>query len=177
MDNSGGTNQTQTQTEKQNQPKTNPQDLSTTNPTKTQTQTQISELESLAHELNNQTHTSKPAKLKTLNTAKLPKHLDRAIITAETYHQRDLLCRRLSAYCFNMSKTFMNKQEYTEARKWMELSQTYLHLSFDPKKAHREEQIDEDLNELENLLNEARKSKKQQEEKEQQEQKTQPHTT
>jgi hypothetical protein len=78
----------------------------------------------------------------------LPKHLDRAIIAADTYSQRDLVCRRLSSQCYNMSKWFMKKEDYQQAYKWMTLSMNYLHLSMDPKKMQMDEKFDAELDEF-----------------------------
>ena len=89
----------------------------------------------------------------------LPKHLDRAIITAETYSERDLLCRRLSSYCYNLSKYFMNKQDYRQAIKWMTLSLSFLHLSMDPKKLQMDEKFEAELEELEKKVEEEKRQR------------------
>jgi hypothetical protein len=88
--------------------------------------------------------------------APLPKHLDRAHIAADTWPKRDLLCRRMSAYSYKIAKSFLNKQDYKNAIKWMNLSIKYLRLSMDPKKQITEEK----LQELEDMLYEIQKRRK-----------------
>jgi hypothetical protein len=82
----------------------------------------------------------------------LPPHLDRAIIQAESFEQRDMLCRRLSSQCYRWAKWFMQKADYKQALKWMNLSLRYLRLSMDPKKESQAEKLETQLAELERKL-------------------------
>ena len=111
-------------------------------------------LSAFAKALQNQSKIPSPTRHRRTNKTELPKHLDRAIIAAETYSERDLLCRRLSSYCYNLSKYFMNKQDYRQAIKWMTLSLSFLHLSMDPKKLQMDEKFEAELNELEKKVEE-----------------------
>ncbi len=112
-----------------------------------------------AKALQNQTNISRPIQKRRATKTELPKHLDRAIITAETYSERDLLCRRLSSYCYNLSKWFMNKQDYKQAIKWMTLSLNFLHLSMDPKKLQMDEKFEAELDELEKKVEEEKRQR------------------
>lgn len=88
---------------------------------------------------------------------KLPEHLDRAIVKAETYPERDLLCRRLASQCYKFSKFFMNQGDYKQAVKWMGMALRFLRLSMDPKKQAMDEKIEAELKALEKKIDEATK--------------------
>jgi len=85
---------------------------------------------------------------------KLPEHLDRAIIKAETYPERDLLCRRLASQCYKFSKMFMKNGDYKQAVKWMGMALRFLRLSMDPKKQAADEKFEAELKALEKKLEE-----------------------
>jgi hypothetical protein len=88
--------------------------------------------------------------------ATLPKHLGRAIIAAKTWDQRDLLCRRFSAWCYEWSKFFLNHGDYKNAGKWVALSQRFIKISMDPKR-----QISEaELQRLQDMLDEIKERDK-----------------
>ena len=91
--------------------------------------------------------------------AKLPEHLDRAILQAETYPERDLLCRRLASQCYKFSKMFMKNGDYKMAVKWMNLALRFLRLSMDPKKQAMDEKFEAELSELEKKMEEIQKQK------------------
>jgi hypothetical protein len=78
----------------------------------------------------------------------LPKHLDRAIIEAETYSERDLLCRRLASQCYRLSQQFTKNSDYKQAVKWMNLALRFLRLSLDPKAKQMDEKFEAELDEL-----------------------------
>jgi hypothetical protein len=84
----------------------------------------------------------------------LPKHLNRAIIAAETYSERDLLCRRLSSYCYGLSRLFMKNQDHKNATKWMTLALRFLRLSLDPKKLQDMDRMEKELAELKAAMKE-----------------------
>jgi hypothetical protein len=84
----------------------------------------------------------------------LPAHLDRAIIQAETYPERDLLCRRLASQCYKFSKMFMKNCDYKQAVKWMNMALRFLRLSMDPKKESVAEKFMVELTALEKKLEE-----------------------
>jgi len=104
------------------------------------------------------TATGKSLKPKTVE-APLPKHLDRAHIAADTWSKRDLLCRRMSAYCYKIAKSLLNKEDFKNAIKWMNVSIKYLRLSMDPKKQLTEEK----LQELQDMVDEIKKRQKDEE--------------
>jgi len=85
---------------------------------------------------------------------KLPEHLDRAIIQAESYSDRDKLFRRLGSQCYRWAKWFMGKNDSKQAAKWMNLALRFLKLSMDPKKQAREEEITKQLEKLEQTIKE-----------------------
>ena len=86
----------------------------------------------------------------------LPKHLDRAIIAAEKYSDRDLLCRRLSSQCYATSKAFMKKADYDNAFKWMKLTDSFMQRSLEQKKMQMDEKFDAELAELRKAIEEGR---------------------
>ena len=85
---------------------------------------------------------------------KLQEHLDRAIIQAETYPERDLLCRRLASQCYKFSKMFMKNGDYKQSIKWMHLALRFIRLSMDPKKQAVDEKFEAELKALEKKLEE-----------------------
>jgi len=85
---------------------------------------------------------------------KLPSHLDRAIINAESYGERDLLFRRLASHCYQVSKWFMKKADYRQATKWMSLAHRFLRLSMDPKAKEMDEKFEAELDRLEKKMDE-----------------------
>ena len=76
------------------------------------------------------------------------KHLDRAIISAESYTERDLLFRRIAAQNYKVSKWFMKKGDYKQAKAWMTLALRFLKLSLDPKAKQMDEKFEAELDEL-----------------------------
>jgi len=80
--------------------------------------------------------------------AKLPEHLERAIIAAESYSERDLLYRRLASQCYKTSRWFTKNGDYKQACKWMNLALRFLRLSLDPKAKQDLEIIKKELAEL-----------------------------
>ena len=96
----------------------------------------------------------------------LPKHLDRAIIAAETWSERDQVCRRLSSNCYNQSQRLLKEGRSEDARKWMALSLQYMQLSMGPKEKQMEVDVDADLAELKSLIDEAKKRQKEEAENE-----------
>ena len=89
----------------------------------------------------------------------LPAHLDRAIIQAETYPERDLLCRRLASQCYKFSKLFMKNGDYKQAVKWMNMALRFLRLSMDPKKQAADEKFEAELEQLGKKMEELQKQK------------------
>jgi len=87
-------------------------------------------------------------------TKRLPPHLDRAIISAESYDERDLLFRRLASHCYQVSKWFMKKADYKQATKWMSLAHRFLRLSMDPKAKEMDEKFEAELDRLEKKMDE-----------------------
>jgi hypothetical protein len=111
-------------------------------------------LKAVANTMERQTRPHFPPHGRKETDTRLPRHLDRAIVAAETYPQRDLLFRRLSSYCYNLSKWFINKQDYQQAHKWMTLSQSYLNLSIHPKELQADEKLETQLEQLEKDIKE-----------------------
>jgi hypothetical protein len=101
-------------------------------------------------------HLKRSAMMTRTDVPQLPKHLGRAIMAAETWEERDLLYRRLSAFCYETAKSFLNRSDYRNAHKWMTLSMRYSKLSMDPKKQITEEE----LQELEDMLREIEERQK-----------------
>jgi len=87
---------------------------------------------------------------------KLPEHLDRAIIQAETYPERDLLCRRLASQCYKFSKMSMKNGDYKQSVKWMHLALRFIRLSMDPKKQAVDEKFTAELEALERKIEKLR---------------------
>jgi hypothetical protein len=69
------------------------------------------------------------------------KHLGPAIAKADTWSQRDRLCRRLSSFCYSLAKDFLKAKDFKNAQKWMNLSLRYLRLSMHPKEQFSEEEL------------------------------------
>jgi len=88
---------------------------------------------------------------------KLPAHLDRAIINAESYSERDLLYRRLASHCYKTSQWFQKNSDYKQALKWMNLALRFLRLSMDPKKQAMDEKFEAELADLERKIEEMKK--------------------
>jgi hypothetical protein len=116
-------------------------------------------LESFAKILENEPKPPRNAIKFRIPNSELPKHLDRAIIAAETYTERDQLCRRLSSYCYKISKMFLSQQNYQQAHRWMTLSLNYLHLSMDPKKMQMDEKFEAELEEFRKEIEEAKRKR------------------
>jgi len=104
---------------------------------------------------------SEGVRIKPLPVAKmakrLPSHLDRAIIAAESYTERDLLYRRLASHCYKLSKWFMKKADYKQSVKWMNLALRFLRLSMDPKKQWMDEKFEAELADLEKKIEDMKK--------------------
>jgi hypothetical protein len=73
------------------------------------------------------------------------KHLNRAIIFAESWTERDKLYRRLAKQCYETSSYLKKTGALKESAKWMNLTLRFLRLSLDPKS---KEEMDRVLNEL-----------------------------
>jgi hypothetical protein len=91
---------------------------------------------------------------------KLPRHLNRALIYAETWNERDLLCRRLAAFCYDLAKSFLAAKDPKNALKWMNLAARLLKLSMDPKKQYQEEQIERLYDMVEEIQEHRKESEK-----------------
>jgi len=85
---------------------------------------------------------------------RLPAHLDRAIISAESYSERDLLYRRLASHCYKLSQWFQKSSDFKQAVKWMSLALRFLRLSLDPKARAMDEKFEAELAELERRFEE-----------------------
>jgi hypothetical protein len=72
-----------------------------------------------------------------------PRHLGRAIARAETWQERDQVCRRVSSYCFARAKESQDRGDSKGAQRWMALSHRYFKLAMDPKKQITEEKLKE----------------------------------
>jgi hypothetical protein len=81
-------------------------------------------------------------------------HLDRAIVSSETWTERDRVCRRLAKFCFDLAKYFLRIKDYRDAQRWMALSHCYLKLAMDPKKLQDMDQIEKELAELKTAMKE-----------------------
>lgn len=81
-------------------------------------------------------------------TAGLPKHLDRAIQNAESWDDRDKLCRRLASQCYKTAQWFMKSGDYKQGTKWMNLVLRFLRLSMDPKAKEDVDRVEKELAEL-----------------------------
>ena len=91
--------------------------------------------------------------------ARAEKHLDRAIIGAETWDERDKLFRRLASQCYQTATWLKQSGDLKQAAKWMNLTLRYLRLSLDPRAKEMERQVDEQLQTLERLIKEAKAAK------------------
>jgi hypothetical protein len=92
--------------------------------------------------------------------SRVPKHLGRAIAQAETWPERDLVCRRASSVCYERANAFYNRGDYKNAYKWMSLAHKYYKLAMDPKKQITEEE----LQHIEDMLEEIKGKQKEDEE-------------
>jgi hypothetical protein len=86
------------------------------------------------------------------------KHLHRAIISSESWNERDKLYRRLAAQCYENAQLLKASGDLKQAAKWMNLTLRYLRLSLDPK-------AQEDITEMMRQLAEIKARMKEQEEK------------
>jgi len=80
--------------------------------------------------------------------ARLSRHLDRAIQDAETWEDRDKLCRRLSSHCYRTAQQFMKGGDCEQAAKWMNLVLRFLRLSIDPKAREDVDRVEKELADL-----------------------------
>jgi len=80
--------------------------------------------------------------------ARVSRHLDRAIMDAETWDDRDKLCRRLSSHCYRTAQQFMKGGDCEQATKWMNLVLRFLRLSIDPKAREDVDRVEKELAEL-----------------------------
>jgi len=87
------------------------------------------------------------------------RHLARAMAKAETWDERDQVCRSAAAFCFSVAKAALKTGDQKNAQKWTALSHRYFKLSMDPKKQITEEEIQH----LEDMLEEIRENQKQEE--------------
>jgi hypothetical protein len=113
-------------------------------------------IEKLERAEKTEVHVKRRAMMAKTVKAPLPKHLGRAIMAAQTWEQQDLLYRRLSAFCYETAKSFLNSGDSRNAHKWMTLSMRYSKLSMDPKKQITEEK----LQELQDMLHEIEEHEK-----------------
>jgi hypothetical protein len=79
----------------------------------------------------------------------LPAHLDRAIVSAETYGERDRLYRRMASHCYQTAHWFEKTGDFKQALKWMNLALRFLQLSLNPKNREMDEKFERELDELE----------------------------
>jgi len=91
--------------------------------------------------------------------ARAEKHLDRAIIGAETWSERDKLFRRLAAQCYETVRWFKKNGDYKQAAKWMSLVLRFLRLSLDPKSKQEMDQVMRELEELKATVKEQEEKK------------------
>jgi hypothetical protein len=82
------------------------------------------------------------------------KHLQRAILSAESWDDRDVLFRRLAAQCYRDAQWFKKQGDHKNAHKWMNLTLRFLRLSLDPKAKQQMEQVLSELAELKNVMKE-----------------------
>jgi hypothetical protein len=87
-------------------------------------------------------------------TEREEKHLDRSIVAAETWDQRDRLFRRLASSCYRTAQWFMKTGDYKQAAKWMNLTLRFLRLSLDPKAKQQMDQVLRELAELKSAVKE-----------------------
>lgn len=80
--------------------------------------------------------------------ARLTPHIDRAIVSAESYSERDQLYRRLASHCYQTAHWFEKKDDFKQAAKWMNLALRFLKLSLDPKVKGDLESIKKELTEI-----------------------------
>jgi hypothetical protein len=78
----------------------------------------------------------------------LPAHLDRAVIAAESFEERDLVYRRFASQCYRISKRFVKTNDSKEAARWMNLALRFMRLSMSPKKQAADERFERQLTEL-----------------------------
>jgi hypothetical protein len=80
------------------------------------------------------------------------KHLQRAIINAESWEDRDRLFRRLASQCYRDAQWFKKQGDHKNAHKWMNLTLRFLRLSLDPKAKQQMDQVLSELAELKNVM-------------------------
>ena len=85
------------------------------------------------------------------------KHLDRAILAAESWEERDKLFRRLASHCYQNARWFEKNGDYKQAAKWMNLALRFLRLSLDPKAKEDLEHIQRELAEIKAQVKEQEK--------------------
>jgi hypothetical protein len=78
-------------------------------------------------------------------------HLDRSIVSSETWSERDKLYRRLASHCYQNARWFEKNGDYKQASKWMNLALRFLRLSLDPKAKQDYEAITKKLDEIKAL--------------------------
>jgi hypothetical protein len=81
------------------------------------------------------------------------------MVQAESYEDRDLLCRRMASHFCKLAQMLMKDKDFKGAAKWMNLSLRYLKLSLNPKKEAEEMKITPELDELEKQIEEIRRMK------------------
>jgi hypothetical protein len=82
------------------------------------------------------------------------KHLQRAILSAESWDDRDVLFRRLASQCYRDAQWFKKQGDHKNAHKWMNLTLRFLRLSLDPKAKQQMDQVLSELAELKNAMKE-----------------------
>jgi ribosomal protein L29 len=82
------------------------------------------------------------------------KHLDRAIVAAESWSERDKLCRRLASHCYQTAHWFEKNGDHKQAAKWMNLALRFLRLSMDPKSKEDLELVKKELAEVKAMMQE-----------------------
>jgi hypothetical protein len=96
------------------------------------------------------------------------KHLDRAIVAAESWSERDKLYRRLASQCYKNQQLFRKSGDDRQALKWMNLALRFLRLSLDPKAKQDMEHIQKELAEVKALA-EGKAAMQEQEQEEEEE--------
>jgi hypothetical protein len=94
--------------------------------------------------------------------AKAAKHLDRAIISAESWSERDALVRRLASHCYQTAKWFMKAGDYKQAAKWITLTHRFLKLAMEHKVHREDEEFEAKLQEMQKKIEEIKEMNKQQ---------------
>lgn len=71
----------------------------------------------------------------------IPRLKEEELANADTFAQRDRLCRQLAQECYNEAQQMWRLKSHKGYERWMKLAHKYIDLSFKPKRLEELEQI------------------------------------